>query len=193
MTQIGLISDTHLRNPQSSLPQVILDAFRGVDLILHCGDIEHLRALDELEQVAPVLAVRGYPDPREPGERLAEVTRVVKVEGLFIGMIHDIGWPGPPIRFVRTLEIPATPPLQELLRLKFGQRVDLVAFGDTHEEFIGLYEGVLFVNPGSATCPGIRHPEGELGTVAILDVRNGVVSAEIKKLPGTLPPGWWIS
>ena len=53
--------------------------------------------LDYLEEVAPLLAVRGYEDPLEDGDRLAMTTRVVKVEGVSIGMIHDIQWPGPKI------------------------------------------------------------------------------------------------
>jgi predicted phosphodiesterase len=41
---------------------------------------------------------------------------------------------------------------------------------------------MLFINPGSTTRPGLRHPRGDLGTFALLDIKNGVVSAEIKKL-----------
>ena len=49
-------------------------ALDGVDLILHCGDLECLGVLDYLETIAPVLAVR---DTRTRG-RLAA------------------GWPTPP-------------------------------------------------------------------------------------------------
>ena len=42
--------------------------------------------------------------------------------------------------------------------------------------------GMLFVNPGSPTRPNLRHGAGELGTFAILDIKNGAVSAEIRKL-----------
>ena len=38
---------------------------------------------------------------------------------------------------------------------------------------------VLFVNPGSTAHPGIRHKKNDLGTLAILDIKNNVVSAEI--------------
>ena len=179
--RIAVISDTHeLGNGWGSPPEV-LDALRGVDLILHCGDLEVLGVLDHLETVAPLLAIRGYGDPHEDGDRLADQTRVVEVEELRIGMMHDIGWPGPMVRFSHTLEFPPGS-VQELLKRKFGQEVDVVCFGDTHEEFIGWYQGVLFVNPGSTTHPGLRHATGDLGTLAYLDIRSGVVSAEIHKL-----------
>ena len=97
MKQVGLISDTHMAGSGRSLPEVVLEALTGVDLILHCGDLECLGVLDYLETIAPVLAVRGYEDPTEPGDRLAQTTRVVQVEEVNIGMVHDIQWPTPRI------------------------------------------------------------------------------------------------
>ena len=182
--KIGLISDTHSAGSGWDLPRETLDALAGCELLLHCGDLECLGVLDCLEQVAPVLAVRGYEDPREPGERLADVTRIVDVAGVRIGMVHDIQWPPP--------SIPTTPDgaglvypdtgLAELLTRKFGGDVDVVAFGDTHEELVEWRDGVLFVNPGSPTYPGRRHPSGTLGTVALLEVDDGVKDARIVQL-----------
>jgi hypothetical protein len=46
---------------------------------------------------------------------------------------------------------------------------------------IAHYDKTLFVNPGSATLPA--HPGYfGLGTVAILNVRNGIASVEVKHL-----------
>jgi putative phosphoesterase len=180
-TRIAVVSDTHVKDDGWGSPPELFEALKGVELILHCGDLDSLGVLDHLETVAPVLAVRGYPDPREPGDRLAEVTRIVEVDGVRIGMVHDTQWPYPPVKFTHTLEFPAGS-VHDLMTLKFGQPVDIVCFGDTHEEYIGWYQGVLFVNPGSTIRPGLRHGRDELGTFAILDVKNGVVSAEIRKL-----------
>ena len=179
--QIGLISDTHSAGSGWDLPAPILDALAGCDLILHCGDLECIGVLDCLEQVAPVLAVRGYEDPREPGARLADTTRVVDASGLKIGMVHDIQWPAPPIPTTPDgtgLVYPANG-LDEILRRKFGEPVDVVAFGDTHEELIEWQDGVLFINPGSPTYPGRKHARGELGTVALLSVSHREVSPRI--------------
>ena len=173
-TKVGVISDTHSAGSGRDLPVKILDALRGVDMILHCGDLECLGVLDYLEEVAPLLAVRGYEDPLEEGDRLAMTTRVVKVEGVSIGMIHDIQWPGP--------KIPTSPDGSELvlpegdgrefMAHKFKEPVDVVLFGDTHEELVMHWDGVLIMNPGSPTYPGLRHKRGVLGTLGLLEV-NG--------------------
>ena len=65
---------------------------------------------------------------------------------------------------------------------KFGQAVDVVVFGDTHEELVCWYDGVLFINPGSPTYPGRKHKPGSLGTVARLRVDKRAVEVELVQL-----------
>ena len=181
---IGLISDTHSAGSGRDLPDEVLRAFDGVDLILHCGDLECLGVLDYLETVAPVLAVRGYEDPREPGDRLADATRVVHAGGVAIGMIHDIQWPGPKIATTGDgtgLVLPDGQ-AEETLTRKFGESVDIVLFGDTHEEVVCRWDRVLIVNPGSPTYPGKRHRRGALGTVGLLEIEAGESIARIINL-----------
>ena len=180
-TRIGLISDTHSAGSGRDLPGTVLEVLAGTDLILHCGDLECIGVLDHLETVAPVLAVRGYEDPREPGERLADTTRVVHAGGVAIGMIHDIQWPGPKVATTGDgtgLLLPEGK-AAETLAGKFGQPVDVVLFGDTHEELVCRWDGVLIVNPGSPTYPGRRHRRGALGTVAILEIETGEIFARV--------------
>ena len=186
--RIGVVSDTHSAGRGLDLPVQALEALAGVDLILHCGDLECLGVLDYLETVAPVLAVRGYEDPvepgRGPGQRLASPTRVVKAGGVNIGMVHDIQWPGPRVSTTADgsgLVFPQ-PGTRELLDRKFGQRVDVVLFGDTHRELVWRFDGVLLVNPGSPTYPARRRP-GVLGTVGLLEISGGAVTAELMDLP----------
>lgn len=180
--RIGVISDTHVGGDGHDLPEAVLRAFHGLDLILHCGDLDaSTGVLDYLETVAPVKAVRGYPDPREEGDRLAETTRVVQVEDMRIGMIHDIEGSGPPIRFHRRIQFPPGD-IKDILIRKFGEAVDIVAFGHSHEERIALYQGVLFINPGSPTRPATSQRVGAWGTVGLLEIENGVVTAEIVHL-----------
>ena len=85
--RIGVVSDTHQKDEGWDSPPELIEALQSCDLILHCGDLDALGVLDHLETVAPVLAVRGYADPREPGDRLAETTRVVE----FAGFAHRHG------------------------------------------------------------------------------------------------------
>ena len=50
----GIISETHdLLRPE------VAEALQGCDCILHGGDISSQRILNQLEQIAPVKAVRG--------------------------------------------------------------------------------------------------------------------------------------
>ena len=181
--RIGLISDTHCAGSGWDLPSQVLKAFQGVDLILHCGDLECLGALDCLETVAPVLAVRGYEDPIEAGDRLASPIRVVAAAGINIGMIHDIQWPGPKISTTSDGSGLVLPEARgkELLCRKFGQPVDVVLFGDTHHQMVCDLDGTLLVNPGSPTYPA-RRRSGLLGTVGFLDIQDGTVTASLVDL-----------
>ncbi len=186
--KIGVISDTHCAGSGRDLPVAVLEALRGVDLVLHCGDLECLGVLDYLEeQVAPVRAVRGYEDPMEDGERLAQTTRVIQAGGVSIGIVHDIQWPGPKIATTSDgtgLVLPQGSG-SELLARKFGAAVDVVLFGDTHEELVCWWDGVLLLNPGSPTYPGRRHRRGGLGTVAVLEIKDGAVEPRLIDLePG---------
>ena len=186
-TTLGVISDTHSAGRGRDLPKKVLDALQGVDMILHCGDLECLGVLDYLEEVAPLLAVRGYEDPIEDSERLALTTRVVKVEGVSIGMIHDIQWPGP--------KIPTSPDGtnlvfpnsngQETMAKKFKEPVDVVLYGDTHEEIVTYWDGVMIMNPGSPTYPGKRHKRGVLGTIGILEINGEDAIGRIVELDPT--------
>lgn len=57
--RIGVISDTHIEEPEEDLPARVYEIFSGVDLILHAGDIYVPQVLDRLERIAPVTAVEG--------------------------------------------------------------------------------------------------------------------------------------
>ena len=61
--RIGVIADTHISDKSEHVPQVILDAFKQVDLIIHTGDIVSLGVIDELKSVcAKVVVVAGNMD-----------------------------------------------------------------------------------------------------------------------------------
>jgi predicted phosphodiesterase len=197
--RIGLISDDHnQREDGAGLPPEVFTAFAGVDLILHLGhmgvkEITGRGVLDRLAEVAPVLAVRDYLMgsagtlvlTQADGERIAGVTRVIEAGGLRIGAVHNLGGgPGPKI---------VTPPggLPELAGLdvervcdeKFGGPVDVVAYAGSHRAAALNAQGKLFINPGSPTYPkGPGRKAGAPGTVAVLDVADGVAAFEILEL-----------
>src|SRR5215212_8688537 len=82
---IGVISDTH-----SLLRPEAVAALRGVDRIIHAGDVGAPEVLTALAAIAPVTAVRGNNDHGAWAAALAE-TEVVEVAGLSIYVIHDVG------------------------------------------------------------------------------------------------------
>ena len=87
---IGLISDTHIAFPDEKLPTQIKDALRGVDMILHAGDIWIPSVLDELETIAPVTAAWGDDDiKKELGDdrRMME-GHALNLEGVNLWLIH---------------------------------------------------------------------------------------------------------
>ena len=88
---IGLISDTHIPDRARILPQKVLDAFSNVDLIIHAGDLTSPKVLDELEEIAPVMAVQGNMD-RANGIDLPKA-KVIEAEDLKIGVIHGEVYP----------------------------------------------------------------------------------------------------
>jgi hypothetical protein len=52
--KIGLLADTHsAKNDGSDLPDAVLEAFKGVDLIVHLGDVGKKAILGRLGDVAP--------------------------------------------------------------------------------------------------------------------------------------------
>ena len=59
--RIGLISDTHIPVAQKELWPQVYEALRGVDLIMHGGDLMVPEVIDWLEEVAPVMAAVTRP------------------------------------------------------------------------------------------------------------------------------------
>ena len=150
-------------------------------MILHCGDICSPSVLDKLNALCPVIAVPGESD-RRVDPRLYDFTKVVNADGVRIGLVHDINWPGPHLMGADEVLTFPPEPLAGILIRKFGQPVDVVAFGDTHNALIATHEDVLFVNPGYAIC---RESEGQtvdLGNIAIVSTHHGKASAEIVQI-----------
>lgn len=160
---LGLVSDTHLRAGGRGLPEPLLAAFEGVDLILHAGDINDLEVLVPLELLAPVTAVYGNTDPWSTCERLSE-TRRVEAGGLSIGLVH--GHTG---RGAGTLA---------KARSWFAD-ADVVVFGHSHQALIERIEGQLLVNPGSACQPRF----GRAPSCALLTIEAGVATARLVHWP----------
>jgi putative phosphoesterase len=147
--RIGVVADTHVGEWVAELPDAVLAALAGVDVILHSGDITDLSLLDRLATVAPVVAVQGDHD-RAAGIVLPR-SRVVEIAGYRIGLTHGRRW--------RAIELagalvslalgrPVLMGFHRALRRRFGQ-VDAVVFGHLHLPCTRWIGGVLFFSPGA--------------------------------------------
>jgi putative phosphoesterase len=120
---IGIISDTHgLVRPQA------LEALKDVDMILHAGDIGSQDVLDTLNEIAPVVAVRGNNDKTDWARSLPD-WEVVEVGAVSIYMLHDV---------------------KEIAISPSGAGFQVVVSGHSHRPAVAEQRGVLYVNPGSA-------------------------------------------
>ena len=119
---VGVISDTH-----GHLRPEAAEAFQGVDLIIHAGDIGKPEILESLNDIAPVRAVKGNMDGFwARGLPEAEVVQIGKAS---LYVLHD------------------------LCRLDLDPAAAgfvAVIHGHTHTADIENRNGVLYLNPGSA-------------------------------------------
>ena len=83
---IGLISDTHIPDRAKEIPQKVFESFDNVDLIIHAGDLTSPKVIEDLEKIAPVMAVQGNMD-RANGIDLPKA-KIIEAEGLKIGVVH---------------------------------------------------------------------------------------------------------
>ena len=152
---IGVISDTHI--PQfKRLPDDIWRHFAGVELIIHAGDLSVLSVLNELETIAPVVAVQGNIERDEVVLKLP-IKREIVVGHCRIGVIHILGDSKTHARVARQ-EFP-------------DARV--VVFGHSHIPYNQEHDGKLLFNPGSA-MDRRRQPACSLGLLYIDDEADTV-------------------
>jgi hypothetical protein len=145
-TVIGVVSDTHgLLRPEA------VRRLRGVDRIVHAGDIGAPAVLRALEAIAPVTAVRGNND-RGAWARALPETATLTVEGVRLYVLHDL----------KTLAIDP-------------RRAALAAViaGHSHKPSLIDRDGVLFLNPGSIGPRRFTLPVA----MAFLTVGGGAVRA----------------
>ena len=148
---LGIISDTH-----GLLRLEAVEALRGVDRILHAGDVGIPEILDALAEIAPVTAVRGNIDTDSWAQALPE-TEIVDVDGVSIYMLHDRG------------QLDLKPEAAGIVA---------VVYGHNHQPKIEEKNGVLCFNPGSAGPRRFQLPV----SVGKLHIENGKIRGELVEL-----------
>lgn len=136
---IGIVSDTH-----GYLHTGLSEAFKGVDLILHAGDVGRINIVDELAIIAPVRAVYGNVDGWDVrSEHPLQLTEVI--DGVEIWMTHIGGRPG---RWAQGIRSELT-----------ARRPDIFVCGHSHILKVERTDNpvdVLYINPGAAGRQGLH-------------------------------------
>ena len=146
---IGVISDTHgLLRPEA------VAALRGVEHILHAGDVGDSAIVDGLREIAPVTAIRGNVDVSGACAKLP-ATDVVELGGKLFYLVHS----------VHDLDInPA------------AAGVAMVVSGHSHKASVQVRDRVIYFNPGSAGPRRFSLPV----TVGFVTVEDGVEASVLE-------------
>lgn len=160
--RIGVLSDTHIPKRAPRIPDAALRYFEDVEVILHAGDLSSLAVMDQLSAYAPVEAVQGNVEQPEVVAALP-LKRELVVGGCVIGVVHILGERKWHARNARR-EFPTA---------------RVVVFGHSHIPYTDDHDGLLLLNPGSATD---RRTQPHC-TIALLTIVDGMPSAEIIALP----------
>ncbi len=164
MKTVGLIADTHIPVRAGEIPRRVFEVFEKVGFIIHAGDLVDLSVIDELEQLAPVLAVYGNMDGTEIRGKLPK-TDSVKVSDWKIGVMHDPG---------------ALFGMGKMREIAKQNSFNVLVYGHTHNPSIKWEGKTLFINPGSPTNP--LPPFITKPTAALLRITKGKIIPEIIRI-----------
>ena len=148
---VGIISDTH-----GLISDSAVIALAGSKLIIHAGDIGDPAIIEKLKIIAPVFPVKGNMDKGIWTREIPD-SEIVDDGAVSLYILHDIS------------RIDLDPA---------ASGFSAVIFGHTHRPFIERQNGVLFINPGSATRPRNNYPP----SVVLLKVTDRFLEAQLVTL-----------
>ena len=163
--RIGVISDTH-----GHLDALVLAEFAGADLIIHAGDIMDAATLEDLEQIAPVIAVAGNMDAGKLGKLPREVSGEIAGVRFIVGHKRK--------RLLKRLA------LGKIEGFGKSESPDLIVCGHDHLPAVEWVDGTLFLNPGSASAP---HEEDDDPTIAIVSSGSVGLGVSFVRIPRREP------
>jgi uncharacterized protein len=156
--KIGVLSDTHLREPDSEFKKIIETHFEDVEKIFHAGDFVDLSVADYLSSRKELIAVCGNMDSPDI-RRAFPNKRTIELGGFKVGLIHGGGSPFG---------------IESRIKKQFDE-VDAIVYGHTHIPSNHLVKNVYFFNPGSPTRSFIHRP-----TLGILHIGDQIEGEIIK-------------
>ncbi len=158
---VGLVADTHVPARAPCIPKRVFEIFESVDFIVHAGDLVKLTVIDELEQLAPVLAVHGNMDGPEVSGALPKLTSF-RIFDRKIGVMHD-----PRALFG----------MGKMREIAKQNDFNVFVYGHTHNSSIKWEGKTLYINPGSPTNP-LPSLIGK-ASVALLKITKETITPEI--------------
>jgi len=207
--RIGVVSDTHVGDALAALPGDVVCALAGVDVIVHAGDVTTTTVLDQLREIAPVVAVQGNHD-RAAGLVLP-TEAVVTIGGARIGVTHGLRGRVPETAGILAGIVRGRPVMAGLARTLVARfaDVDCVVFGHFHVPYLGQVGTTTVFSPGAvyvAEADPFMQYRGAKGRafrrfraglpeaahvphVGILDITDGVVAPRFVPLNGGLRAG----
>jgi len=163
MTNVVLLSDTHVPSRATAIPDWVLDAIEEAAVVIHAGDFDSFEAYDEIRtRSARLIAVKGNADPELGLDTMA----TIEVSGCTFLITHGSG----PLRGYHDR-------LQAAVASREG--IDIVVSGHTHEVHDRSVDGVRYLNPGSATAAA-PSKEASLMQVTVFD---GQAEVELRRVP----------
>jgi len=156
--KIGVVSDTHLREPHPEFKRIIEFHFRDVEKIFHAGDFVDRSIAEYLSNLKELIAVCGNMDSQDIRKAFPQ-KRIVEIEKFRIGLIHG---GGPPFG------------IESRVRGQFDE-VDIIVYGHTHTPANHQIKNIYLFNPGSATRSFINQ-----ATLGILHVGEKIEGEIIK-------------
>ena len=147
LTYVAVLSDTHgLLRPE------VIASCKGVDHILHAGDVGDPSILARLSEIAPLTAIRGNIDTHGDCANLP-ATEMLQLGGVYFYLIHALA------------DLDIDP---------FAAGVRVVVSGHSHQPKEERRNGVLYLNPGSAGPRRFRLPVA----MSFLRVEDGQIEVE---------------
>lgn len=161
--KIVVLSDTHIPERASKIPDEIVPFLRNCNLIVHAGDLTDEIVLNQLKSFGDLIAVKGNMDylslPRQ---------EIFDVEGIRFGVYHGQG-------------VYPRGDRKRLTEIALNLGVDVLITGHTHRSDVHKGE-VLILNPGSATGAWGGSSAGGNPSFMVLDVEDGEITVDLYEI-----------
>jgi putative phosphoesterase len=157
IVKIGVISDTHLREPTPELYDLQHTVFADVSMVLHAGDLTELAVLEAFSD-KEVVAVHGNMCSSAVRRELP-AERIIEIGGYRIGLTH--GWGNP---FGMSKKVTG-----------IFDTVDVIVYGHTHRADNKFRDGLLYFNPGAFHGGFPFFGSGSVGILTLEDTISGQI------------------